>query len=113
MGHKHPPTNDSPALLREQTHRIAHLARLELTDEQAAIYATQLSRVLAYVEQLRALDLEGVKPMLHPHDRFGEAVADDPREGLELGVVRRLAPESEGAFIRVPKVLGGTEGGGA
>ena len=72
-----PDTSHAP-LSREQTRRIAHLARLELTDEQADLDAHQLSRVLAYVEQLKSLDLQGVEPMLHPHDQFAAPAGDDP-----------------------------------
>lgn len=97
-------------LSREQTLRIARLARLELSDEQADRLASQLSGILDHVRELRSLELDDVAPMLHPHDQFGEPAPDEPAPGLAVDVVRRLAPRSEGPFIRVPKVLG--DGGG-
>lgn len=94
--------------------RVARLARLALTDEQADRYAAQLSRVLEYVEQLRALDLDGATPLLHPHDQTATPAADQPAPGLDPEAVRRLAPraaDTDAVFIRVPKVL--PDGSGA
>lgn len=83
------------------------MARLELTEAQAERYAGQLSRVLEYVRQLRAMSLEGVAPLLHPHDGFASPADDEPVAGLTPEQVARLAPDAHGVFIRVPKVLGG------
>ncbi len=97
-------------LSREQTLRIARLARLGLSEDQADRLASQLSGILDHVRELRSLGLDGVAPMLHPHDQFGEPAPDEPAPGFAVDVVRRLAPHAEGPFIRVPKVLG--DGGG-
>lgn len=92
---------------------MAHLARLELSDAQADLYAQQLSRVLEYVQQLRALDLEGVAPLFHPHERPGTPAPDEPAPGLTPEQVAKLAPGAFAPFIRVPKVLGDADTPGA
>ena len=50
------------ALDRKDVEQIAHLARLELTEAQLALYQDQLSAILAYAERLNELDLDGVEP---------------------------------------------------
>lgn len=108
-----PTPETSPTLSRESVRRVARLARLALTDAQADLYAAQLSRVLEYVDQLRALDLVGVEPLLHPHDQCALPAPDEPAPGYDARVVRELAPRAEGPFIRVPKVLDADSGGGS
>lgn len=54
------------ALTRQEVEQIANLARLELTDEQVALYQEQLSAILGYAERLNELDLDGVEPTTQP-----------------------------------------------
>ncbi|CAN5797503.1 Asp-tRNA(Asn)/Glu-tRNA(Gln) amidotransferase subunit GatC [soil metagenome] len=91
--------------------KVARLARLEVSAEQAAGYARDLSAVLGYMETLKRLDLGGVEPMSSPIDGVGVAAADVVGEMLPCAALRGMAPKMEGAFIGVPKVIGG--GGGA
>lgn len=102
----------------EEVRRIAHLARLELSDEQVERYRVQLGSVLESFHVLRGLDLEGVEPMTHvvevaPPDAGGEAAnrldLDEPRESLPNDALMRMAPEKLQPFLRVPKVLEGQD----
>ena len=101
----------------DDVRRIAKLARLELTDAQVAQYQPQLSAVLGYMDQLRAIDTTGVEPMTHPPFPGGRtnALDDDaprtPDDTLTTRAFLDIAPATMGQFVRVPKVLG--EGGGA
>ncbi|HIE54077.1 MAG TPA: Asp-tRNA(Asn)/Glu-tRNA(Gln) amidotransferase subunit GatC [Chromatiaceae bacterium] len=52
-------------LSRSDVEKIAHLARLELTEAEKALYQRQLSAILHYAERLNELDLEGVPPTAH------------------------------------------------
>ncbi len=92
--------------LDEQTVRqVAHLARLKITDDEVARYAAQLSRVLAYVEQLNELDTRDVPPTAHPlplHNVFRE---DAPREGWSVETALANAPGHHESFFQVPRVL--------
>lgn len=48
-------------LSKEEVQKVAQLARIELTDEEVEKFSTQLSDVLSYVEQLQAVDTDGVE----------------------------------------------------
>ena len=56
------------SLDKTQVEKIAHLARLEIDPADVTEYATNLSNILDLVEQMDAVDTEGVKPMAHPTD---------------------------------------------
>lgn len=99
------------ALTEAEVRKVAKLSRLELTDAEIADSATRLASVLGYIDRLRVLDIEGVEPMAHPIDDSNRLDEDVPRAGLPLSVMLKMAPESEGDFVKVPKVIDG--GGGA
>ncbi|OGI49265.1 MAG: asparaginyl/glutamyl-tRNA amidotransferase subunit C [Candidatus Muproteobacteria bacterium RBG_16_65_34] len=93
------------SLDRSQVRKIAHLARLEITDAEAERYAETLSRILDLVEQMNAVDTTGVAPMAHPTDaglRLREdVVTETDRREKFLG----LAPAAEAGLYLVPKVI--------
>lgn len=86
--------------------RIARLARLSLTDEQAHAERTRLSAVLGYMERLRELDLEGIEPLASPLDISAPLRPDDPGPTLPTAALMGMAPETVPPFVKVPKVLG-------
>lgn len=94
-----------PPLDLDHVHRVAHLARLKLTDEQARDARDRLDAVLGYMRCLGELDLEGVEPM--PHVADNRLDADEPGPTLAPETLRDLAPDTWGPFIRVPKVIDG------
>ncbi len=102
---------DAPRLSPDAVRKIARLARLDVPDDQVARAAARLDAVLDYVERLASLDLEGVEPLTHVGGEVNRLDEDAPGPTLPAEAVARLAPESFGPFIRVPKVMG--EGGGA
>ena len=55
----------SAPLSREDVHRIAELARLDLTADEVELFTRQLADILQYVEQIQALDTTGVAPTSH------------------------------------------------
>jgi len=88
---------------------VAKLARLELPGEHLHRFTDQLASILSYVERISRVDVSGVEPMAHPlplHNRFRP---DAPAEALPLDKVLRNAPDSDGTFFKVPKVIGGDE----
>jgi aspartyl-tRNA(Asn)/glutamyl-tRNA(Gln) amidotransferase subunit C len=89
----------------DDVRKVAQLARLELTADTIATYTGQLERILDYVAHLEQVDTEGVPPTTRAVEVVNVTRDDrvDPtpvREEL-LG----LAPEREGDFVRVPKIL--------
>lgn len=85
---------------------VADLARLELTDDEARRYGDQLQAVLAYVAQLRELDVAGVEPTAHA-TRLVNVLRDDaPAASLPRERLLANAPATAGEqFIRVPAVI--------
>lgn len=86
--------------------RVARLARLRLTGEEAARAGTQLQAILGYVERLRTLDLSGVEPMSTPIESGALLGADELGPVLDRTAFMRMAPEHDGVFLKVPKVMG-------
>ena len=99
------------ALPPDAVAKVARLARLAITPEQAASYGHDLSSILAYADRLAELDLEGVEPLATPLDLPAPLRGDEPGAALGAEDVMRMAPARHEPFIRVPKVLG--DGGGA
>jgi aspartyl-tRNA(Asn)/glutamyl-tRNA(Gln) amidotransferase subunit C len=88
----------------ETVDHVARLARLTLTDDERRTFAAQLDEILSYAEQLAALDVSGVEPMTHVGVR--EALRDDePRASLPRDEAQAPAPDANGGFFRVPRVL--------
>jgi len=89
----------------DDVRKVAHLARLELPEDTIATYTGQLERILDYVDQLQAVDTEGVPATT----RAVEVVNVTREDKVEATEVREdlleQAPLREGDFFRVPKIL--------
>ena len=89
----------------DDVRKVAQLARLELTGDTIATYTDQLERILDYVAHLERVDTEGVPPTT----RAVEVVNVTRDDRVDPTTVREellaLAPEREGDFVRVPKIL--------
>lgn len=90
----------------DDVRKVAQLARLELPEAKIATYTGQLERILDYVAHLEQVDTEGVPPTT----RAVEVVNVTRADAVETTPVREellnLAPQREGDFFRVPKILG-------
>jgi aspartyl-tRNA(Asn)/glutamyl-tRNA(Gln) amidotransferase subunit C len=87
---------------RAQVLHVARLARLELDDAEVERMASELSKVLDHVEQIRELDLEGVPPTSHVIDVTGVTRPDEPEPCLPRDVVLAQAPEPVDGGFGVP-----------
>lgn len=95
-----------PATIDEdQVRRVAHLSRLELTDDEVRLFTEQLRNIMGYVDQLSAVDTQDVEPLGHPLSLRNVTRADEPTEPLTTEAALQNAPEREGDFFRVPAVL--------
>ena len=93
------------AIDEETVRRVARLARIDLSDEEIRTYGAQLGSILDFMEQLNALDLEGVEPLAHAGD-FDTPLRDDtPVPSLPRRAALDNAPaKDEGSFL-VPRVI--------
>lgn len=89
----------------EDVEKIARLARLELTEEEKALYRVQMDEMLDYVDQLKTLDTEGVEPTTFMAEDDSRLREDVPSGSLPVEEALRNAPSRSGGFFRVPKVL--------
>jgi aspartyl-tRNA(Asn)/glutamyl-tRNA(Gln) amidotransferase subunit C len=88
--------------------RIAALSHLELTAEEKELFRRQLGDILAYAEQVQAIDTSGVPATAHVHAREGMERADEPRASLPLPDALENAPDParDAGLFRVPRVIG-------
>ncbi|MBL49757.1 MAG: Asp-tRNA(Asn)/Glu-tRNA(Gln) amidotransferase GatCAB subunit C [Roseibacillus sp.] len=84
---------------------VAGLARLELTGEETARFQEQLAGVVALVDTLSTLDLEGVEPTAHPAPILDCLREDRADTSLERDLFLRNTPDSALDQVRVPKVV--------
>ncbi len=87
---------------RAQVLHVARLARLELDEDDVERMASELSNVLAHVDRMRELDLDGVAPTSHAADIAGVMRADEPVPCLPRDVVLAAAPEPVDGGFGVP-----------
>jgi aspartyl-tRNA(Asn)/glutamyl-tRNA(Gln) amidotransferase subunit C len=85
--------------------RIADLARLELTPDEAARTLERLNRVLGLIEALQAVDTTGVEPMTHAGDLVLRLRADEVTEPDRRDDYQRVAPAVEHGLYLVPRVI--------
>ncbi len=84
---------------------VAQLARLELSEDELAVFQPQLDAILAHVESLSQLDVEGIEPLAHTSPVFDRMRDDTPHESLAPEAVLANAPDLAQGQIRVPKVV--------
>ena len=89
----------------EQVRHVAKLARLKCSDQEIAAFTTQLAAILDYFSQLQQLDTSDVEPLAHclpVHNVFRE---DAVQPSLTSDQALANAPQRDGEFFAVPKVL--------
>lgn len=95
----------SEKLTREDVAKVAHLARLKLTDQELDVFTSQLGQVLEYVDVLNEVDTENIEPMAHAievHNVFRE---DEVQESLPREAALQNAPLTDGKYYLVPPIL--------
>jgi len=85
--------------------KVAKLARLELSQEEKEIFGRQLDQVLEHMEQLGHLDTAGVEPTSHAIPISNVFREDEARSSFPRGDVLAIAPEEEGGYFRVPRII--------
>ena len=93
------------ALSRDEVRHVAQLARLDFSDEGEARMAEEMSRILDYVDKLNELDTSGVQPMSHVLDVTNVYRDDEVKSRINQGQALEEAPDAEGGYFQVPKVI--------
>ena len=89
----------------DDVRKVAHLARLDLAEATIATYTSQLERILDYVAHLERVDTEGVPPTTRAVEVVNVTRDDTVNPTPVREELLNLAPEREGDFLRVPKIM--------
>ena len=93
------------ALTTRDVEHIAHLARLEVSDDELSDYVDKLSNIIDLVAELGKLDTAGVEPMAHPLDMVQRLREDEVTEVDHRDEYQKNAPSTGHGYYRVPKVI--------
>jgi aspartyl-tRNA(Asn)/glutamyl-tRNA(Gln) amidotransferase subunit C len=93
------------ALSKCDVEHIAHLARLEVSDDEIEDYVDKLSSIIDLVAKLGELDTSDVLPMAHPLDMSQRLRPDEVTESNQRDLYQRNAQAVSRGFYRVPKVI--------
>ena len=108
-------TENSTTVTVEDVRRVAELANLHLTSEEEPRMQRDLNSILGYIAQLNEVDTTKVAPLAQVGDLLTEITdkpsseatlrPDEQRPSLDRASVMREAPETDGRFFKVPKVI--------
>ena len=93
------------ALTRDDVARAARLARIAIEDHEADAVLEQLGRIFGMIEEMRAVDVEGVEPMAHAQDVVLRLREDAVTEVDQRDLFQAVAPRVEDGLYLVPKVI--------
>lgn len=85
--------------------RIAHLARLAVSEEEAEATLAKLSGILGLIEEMQAVDTTGIVPMSHSQDVTQRLRQDAVTEHNQRELLQSIAPAVENGLYLVPKVI--------
>jgi aspartyl-tRNA(Asn)/glutamyl-tRNA(Gln) amidotransferase subunit C len=92
-------------LSRDDVHRIAELARIEVPEEGLAALQQSLNGIFGLIEQMRAVDTAGVEPMAHAVEVVQRLREDRVTEADQHELFQAGAPQVEDGLYLVPKVI--------
>ena len=90
---------------KTEVKKVAKLSRLDLTDAEVQEFTGQLSAILEYVEKMNELDTSDVEPLAHCLSISNVFRADCVKESLGTEKTLANAPQRDGEFFKVPKIL--------
>lgn len=89
---------------KEWVRKVAHLARLKLTEEEVELFSPQIGDILNFVKQLEELDTSEVEPYIQKVEETPMR-EDKPRDSLPQEEALRNAPHREDGFFVVPRIV--------
>ena len=85
--------------------KLAHLSRLQFDEAEREAIKSDLQRMIAFVEKLNELDLEGVEPLLYMTDEINVLRDDEVKNSITREEALKNAPLHDSQFFKVPKVI--------
>lgn len=93
------------SVTKKDVRYVAHLARLQLTDQEVENLTQDMSKILDYMETLEELDTSEVEPLEHVIDLEYRLRDDKAKEPLSHEAALKNAPDADSDYFRVPKVI--------
>jgi aspartyl-tRNA(Asn)/glutamyl-tRNA(Gln) amidotransferase subunit C len=93
------------ALTLADVRRVAHLARIEISDEDATSVLRDLLSIFELIERMQAVDVSGIEPMSHAQDLTLRLREDEVSEEDQHRLFQAVAPQVESGLYLVPKVI--------
>ncbi|WP_024301045.1 Asp-tRNA(Asn)/Glu-tRNA(Gln) amidotransferase subunit GatC [Pseudogulbenkiania sp. MAI-1] len=93
------------SLTHQDVARIAKLARIAVTDEEIVEVGAQLNNIFGLIEQMQAVDTDGIEPMAHPQDVSLRLRDDVVTESDRRAAFQAIAPQVDNGLFLVPKVI--------
>lgn len=93
------------ALERSEVEKIAHLARLGLSDSELPQTTATLNSILGLIDNMQAVDTTGIEPLAHPLETTQRLRADAVTEANQRNAYQAIAPAVESGLYLVPKVI--------
>ena len=84
---------------------VAHLARMHVSEEEVELFQGQLEQIVAYVDELKKLDVSGVEPTAHATPVYNILRKDEPRPCLDHDVVMKNAPSDVQGQFGVSRII--------
>ena len=88
---------------------VAELARLDLTEDEKAVFQPQLENIVKYVEKISSVNVDGVPPTLHGHAVVNALREDEVRPSMDREEALANAPGRTGDEFLLPKIVEGAE----
>jgi len=93
------------AIDKETVKYVAHLARIELGPKELEKLSEQLKDILGFIDKLKKADIKNINPTSHILPLNNVLRDDKPKESLPLDTALEDAPQREGNFFGVPKII--------
>ena len=93
------------AISPKDVEALSRLARIQLTDEELARFADQMEEILSHVEKLKAAKTDGIPPTSHVLPLSNVFREDTLQPSLPVDQALANAPEREGPYFKVPKII--------
>jgi aspartyl-tRNA(Asn)/glutamyl-tRNA(Gln) amidotransferase subunit C len=93
------------SLSLDDVKRIAHLARIEISADEADQTLRKLNDIFALIEKMQAVDTQGISPMAHPQSLSQRLRSDTVTESNQRAALQQPAPAVQDGLFLVPKVI--------
>ncbi|WP_312512321.1 Asp-tRNA(Asn)/Glu-tRNA(Gln) amidotransferase subunit GatC [Stutzerimonas nitrititolerans] len=93
------------ALERPEVEKIAHLARLDLNEDDLPRTTETLNNILGLIDRMQAVDTNGVEPLAHPLETTQRLRRDEVTETSQRDAYQAIAPTVEDGLYLVPRVI--------